>query len=158
MDPRFRGDDMSFAKSSLISGMLGNVADASPGDFVIHGKVVGRWRSPHVKRILRWIIAGLPFDIRRDEIDVVGEFGEAPPRVLYVGEIVRPYNVPADAPSPGVAAGSHVLPADADVIDACDMPARMVAPRAVRFHERQHMMIAAVRSVHESDELAGLIR
>src|ERR1700686_4157276 len=119
---------MSFAKSSLISVMLGNVADASLGDFMIHDKVVGRLRSPYVKRILRWIIAGLPFDVRRDEVDVVGEFGEAPPRVLHVCEIVRPYHVPADAPSPVIAAGDHVLPADADVIDASDMPARMVVP------------------------------
>src|SRR5438874_244200 len=112
---------------------------------MIHGKVVGRLRSPHVERILRWIIAGLPFDVRRDEVDVVGE-------------IVRTYHVPADAPPPDIAAGDHVLPADANVVDARDMPTRMVVPRPAGFHERQHMMIAAVRSVHESDELAGLIR
>src|SRR6202790_646637 len=138
--------------------MLGNVADASPGDFVVHGKVGGRRRSPHVERILRWIIAGLPFDVRRDEVDVVGEFGEAPPWILYIGKIVRPYYVPADPPPRPIAAGDHVLPADANVVDARDMPARMVVPRPVGFHERQHMMIAGVRSMHESDQLAAMIR
>ena len=46
----------------------------------------------------------------------------------------------------------------ANVVDARDMPARMVVPGPVGFHERQQVMIAAVRAVHESDELAGLIR
>src|SRR5580704_523982 len=133
------------------------MANALTADFVIHGKVVGRRRPPHVERILRWIITGPPFDVCRDEVDVVGEFGEAPPWVLYIGEIVRPYHVPADAPPPDIAARDHVLHADANVVDARDLPTRMVVPRPLGFHERQHMMIAGVRSMHESDELAAMI-
>jgi hypothetical protein len=65
--------------------------------------------------------------------------------------------VPADAPPVRMAVIDHLLHADANVVDARDIPTRMMQSRAVGFREREHMMVARMRAVHERDDVTGMI-
>ena len=63
----------------------------------------------------------------------------------------------AHAPAMNVAAVGHLLHAEPDLVDARDVPARMVA-RTVRFREGEHVVIAGVGAVEERDHVARAIR
>ena len=100
------------------------------------------------------MVGGLPVDVGRYEIDVVRVFGEAAPRVHHVAKVVRADYVAADTPSVRIAAVDHLLHTEADLVERRHVPARMVESRPVRFREREHVMVARMRTVHERDEFA----
>ena len=94
----------------------------------------------------------------RDVIDVAGIFREAAPRIHDVVEVVRAEDVAAEAPAFLVALVVHAHGAEADIVNAGDVPAAMVEAGRRRFHQRQHVMVAAVNAVHEGDEVRRAIR
>ena len=51
----------------------------------------------------------------------------------------------------------HLHGADPDIIDRADVPAQVMQAGAFRFHERDHVVIAAVDGVHEGDHVAGTV-
>src|SRR5436190_2234608 len=67
---------------------------------------------------------------------------------------VRADYVAADTPSVRIAAVDHLLHTEADLVERRHVPARMVESRPVRFREREHVMVARMRTVHERDEFA----
>src|SRR5207302_10009917 len=96
------------------------------GGLVIDDEVIRYRRTPDVERVRGRVIRRLPFDIGGDEVDVVRIFGEAPPRIAYITEIIRSDDVPADAPAVEIPAIDHLLHAEADVVQRRDIPARMM--------------------------------
>ena len=62
------------------------------------------------------------------------------------------------SPAAVVAFLEHVHGADADFGDRADVPAVVVVPRRARFREGDHVVIAPMHAVHESDNVAGAIR
>src|SRR6266550_9634745 len=67
--------------------------------FVVDDEVVGHRRAPDIERVGRRMIGRLPVDIGGNEVDIVGIFGEAAPRIAHVAEIVRTDDVSSDAPT-----------------------------------------------------------
>ena len=95
------------------------------------------------------MIGRRPAHLLRDVVDIAGIFREAAPRVAHVVEIVRAKHVAAEAPTLGLALVVHAHGAEPDVVDAGHVPAAMMETGRARFHQRQHMMIAAMDAVHE---------
>src|SRR5262245_56859296 len=56
--------------------------------FVIEGEILGRSRTPDVKRVRRRVIAGLPVMIDRDVVDVGGILRVASPRIAHVMKVI----------------------------------------------------------------------
>src|SRR5271157_5041322 len=65
--------------------------------------------------------------------------------------------MPAKAPAPAVTLAEHMHRADADLVDAADVPAQMMEAGRVRFREGDHVMIAAVDAVQEGDAVARMV-
>jgi hypothetical protein len=51
----------------------------------------------------------------------------------------------------------HAHRAEADIVDARNIPAAMVETGRDGFHQRKEMMIAAVDAMHERDEIGGAV-
>ena len=124
---------------------------------VIDDEIVGHRRSPDVERILGRIVARGPFDVGRNEVDVVRIFGEAAPGIAHVTEIIRADHMAAHAPAMRIPAVGHLLHAEPDLVDARDVPARMMQTRAVRLRERQHVVVTGMRAVQERDDVPRTI-
>src|SRR5207237_10868679 len=124
------------------------------GNLVIDDEVIRRRRSPDVKRILERMIGALPFDVGRNEVDVVRVFGEAAPRVLDVTEVVGSYHVPPDTPAAHIAAVRYVLHPQANLVDALDDPARVMQSRPAGLREGEHVVIPLLDAVHDTDHVA----
>ena len=63
----------------------------------------------------------------------------------------------AEAPALGEALVGHAHGAEPDFLDAGNVPAAMVEAGRGGFHQRQHMMIAAVDAVHERHQVGGAV-
>ena len=120
-------------------------------------KSCGDVRTPQVERSPPAAGPRLPVLVDRDVVDVAGIFRVAAPRIAHVVEIVGAEHVAAEAPAVGEALVGHVGGADADVVDRADVPEQMMQAGAVRLHERDHVMVAAVDAVHERDQIAGAV-
>ncbi len=72
-------------------------------------------------------------------------------------EIVGAEHVPAKAPALRVPLRPHQLGAEADIVEARDVPARMVQAGPAGFRECDHVMVARMRAVQERDEVAGAV-
>src|SRR5580693_9917060 len=70
-------------------------------------------------------------------------------------EEVGAQNVPSETPSARKALVQHMHGAAADVVDGAHVPAQMMQAGRARFDEGDHMVIAAVNAVQESDAVAG---
>jgi hypothetical protein len=65
--------------------------------------------------------------------------------------------MPAEAPAFRPAFVMHAHRAEADIIHTRDIPAAMMKARRGGFHQGQKVMVAAVDSVHEGNEVGGTI-
>src|SRR5215470_15803524 len=57
--------------------------------FVVLDEVVRRRRAPHIERVFRRMVLRAPFEIGRNEVDVMRVLGEAAPGIAHVIEIIR---------------------------------------------------------------------
>ena len=57
----------------------------------------------------------------------------------------------AESPAGGVAFAGHLHGAETDLLHGADIPAAVMQAGAARACERDHVMVAAVRAVHEGD-------
>src|SRR3984885_12393960 len=126
--------------------------------FVVMHEVFRDVRPPGIKRILRGVIARRPVDRRRDVVDIGGIFGKAAPGILDVVEVIRAQHMTAQAPALGKALAQHVDRASPDFVDRADVPAEMMMAGSIGARERDHVMIAAMDAVKESDVIAGMVR
>src|SRR5215471_6129926 len=125
--------------------------------FVILDEVVGGRRAPHIERVFHRVVLRPPVDVRRYEVDVVRVLGEAAPGIARIVEVVRPENVPTDAPPVGVPALDHLLHPQSDVVEGGDIPARVVKAGSIRLGESEHVVVARMRPVQECDALTGAV-
>src|SRR5436305_2042788 len=123
------------------------------GNLVIDDEVIRRRRSPDVERILERMIGALPFDVGRNEVDVVRVFGEAAPRVLDVTEVVGSDHVPPDTPAAHIAAVRHVLHPQANLVDALDDPARVMQSRPARLLDTLYQVLEVLEINSEAQVL-----
>ena len=63
----------------------------------------------------------------------------------------------AEAPAFLIALVVHAHGAEADVVDAGDVPTAVVEARRRRLHQRQHVMVAAVNAGHERHQILGAV-
>src|SRR4029079_13859210 len=126
--------------------------------FVVDRELARNVGTPEVERILRLVVGGRPAFVLRDVVDVAGIFRETAPRITHVVEIVRAQHMTAKTPALGPAFVVHAHGAEADVVEAGDVPTAMVEAGRARLHQSEQMMVAAVDAVHESDEVGGAVR
>src|SRR5208337_5638876 len=126
------------------------------GLVVVH-EVLGWIGSPDVEGILRRVVGGFPVEVGRDKVDAGRIFAIAAPGIADIMEIVRSEDMPSKAPAPAVAFAEHMGRADADLVDAADVPAQMVEAGRIRFRERHHVMVAAVDAVEEGDAVPRMV-
>ena len=93
----------------------------------------------------------------RHIVDVGGIFAETAPRIADVVEEIRPEHMTPEAPALVVTLAEHMHRADADLVDASDVPAEVMMARRVRSRERDHVVVAAVDSVQERDVVARMV-
>src|SRR6185312_4728347 len=132
-------------------------ATARTSRLVIVNEVLGDVRAPGIEGIVRWMVSRGPVAGRGNVVDIGGVFAEASPRILNVVEVIRAEHVSAQAPALRKALFEHVRGAGADLVDRAHVPAEMMVAGGVGTREGDHVMIAAVNAVQESNIVAGMI-
>src|SRR6516162_7740433 len=103
------------------------------------------------------MIGALPVVIVGNVIHVGGIFAIAAPRVAHVMEIIGAEDVPAKTPAGGEALVRHLHRAEPDIVDRGYVPAQMMQARTVRLDEGDHVVVAAMDRVHETNPVAGAV-